>query len=134
MESMAAMHRSTIALLLAVFFSSACFAMAGRPAERGAEISIGEAMAIHEKKEAVFLDVREPHEYMAGHIRGAINVPQGLLESKIGKEIPDKNAKIVVYCRTERRSASAVQTLSRMGYRNAVSLKGGWEAFKLETT
>jgi rhodanese-related sulfurtransferase len=96
------------------------------------EVSITDAKAMLDKKEAIFLDVREADEYNEGHIPGAINLPRGLLEFKINEKIPDKNTKIVVYCKSGSRSALAAYVLSRMGYNNIVNLKGGWEAWKLE--
>ena len=78
------------------------------------------------KKGVIFLDVREPAEYKAGHIQGAINVPRGLLEFKIASKIRDKGAKIIVYCKTGGRGALATYTLKQMGYKNAENLDGGW--------
>ena len=78
------------------------------------------------KKGVIFLDVREPAEYKAGHIQGAINVPRGLIESQIASKIRDKGAKIIVYCKSGERGALATYTLKRMGYKNAENLEGGW--------
>ncbi len=55
--------------------------------------------AIDNKEEAVILDVRDPNEYTAGHLPGAINVSRGTLEFGIWSKVPDQNAKIYVYCR-----------------------------------
>ena len=97
------------------------------------EISVADARVMLENKEATFLDVREPDEYNLGHIPEAVNLPRGLLEFKINEMISDKNAKIIVYCKSGMRSALATHVLSRMGYKQAVNLKGGWEAWNLET-
>jgi predicted sulfurtransferase len=61
------------------------------------EIAPAEAKAQLDKGGAVFLDCREPSEYKAGHIPGAMNIPRGLLEFKIAKKVPDKSTKIVMY-------------------------------------
>src|SRR4030066_393877 len=50
--------------------------------------------AIDQKEKAVFLDVRDPNEYGAGHLPAAINVSRGTLEFIIWDKISDKNAKI----------------------------------------
>ena len=76
--------------------------------------------AIDAKEKAVILDVREPNEFAAGHLPGAINVPRGLLEFTVFKKISDLNATVYVYCKTAGRSALATKTLKDMGYKNAV--------------
>ncbi len=76
--------------------------------------------ALDSKEKAVFLDVRDPGEFAAGHLPGAINVSRGLLEFRVANSIPDLNAKIYVYCATAMRSALATKTLNDLGYKNAV--------------
>jgi rhodanese-related sulfurtransferase len=76
--------------------------------------------AIDQKEKAVFLDVRDPNEYSAGHFPGAINVSRGTLEFNVWSKIPDQNAKIYVYCKTAGRSTLATKTLNDLGYKNAV--------------
>jgi len=76
--------------------------------------------AIDKKEKAIIVDVREPGEYAAGHLPGAINIPRGLLEFTVFKKIPDVNAKIYVYCKTGGRASLATKTLQDMGYTNAI--------------
>ncbi len=83
--------------------------------------------AIDKKEKAVFLDVRDPNEYGAGHLPGAINVSRGTLEFNIWKNVPDQNAKIYVYCKTTGRSALATKTLNDLGYKNAVLMGAQFE-------
>lgn len=96
------------------------------------EVSVAEAKAMLDKGGVSFLDVREPDEFKTGHVLGAVNLPRGLLEFKIDKAVPDKNTKIIVYCKTGGRGALTAYTLGRMGYKNAVNMNGGWDAWKLE--
>lgn len=93
-------------------------------------ISPAEANAMYGKSGVVFLDVREPDEFKAGHIPGAINIPRGLLESGIEQQIPDRNTTIVVYCRSGVRSALASATLVKMGYKGVLNMDGGWKAWQ----
>ena len=80
-----------------------------------------EVKAVVEKKEkAILLDVRDPNEFSAGHLPGAVSVSRGLLEWRIWSAVPDQNAKIFVYCRTGGRAALATKTLNDLGYKNAV--------------
>ncbi|MBN2039450.1 MAG: rhodanese-like domain-containing protein [Spirochaetes bacterium] len=93
-------------------------------------VSVNEAKNNLGKKGVVFLDVREPKEYKAGHLPGAINIPRGLLEFFVTKDISDKNTKIFVYCKTGGRSALAAATLVKMGYKNVINVDGGWVAWE----
>ena len=83
--------------------------------------------AIDKKEKAVILDVRDPAEYAAGHLPGAINVSRGTLEFNIWSKVPDQNVKIYVYCKTAGRSALATKTLNDLGYKNAVLMDAQFE-------
>jgi len=75
------------------------------------------------------IDVREDHEWSAGHAAGAIHLSKGIIERDIEKEIPDKSETVVLYCGGGFRSALAADALQQMGYQNAISLDGGWRAW-----
>jgi len=94
------------------------------------EVSVSDAKGMLDKGEGVFLDCREPKEFKMGHIPGAVNIPRGLMEWKVSKKIPDKNAKIVVYCMVGGRGCLSACTLCRMGYKNVVNIAGGWQAWE----
>ena len=66
----------------------------------------------------IILDVREQDEYDAGHIPDAILLPYTQIEQKVEDVILDKNALVLVYCRSGRRSKIASETLSALGYTN----------------
>ncbi len=83
--------------------------------------------AIDRKEKAVFLDVRDPGEYAAGHLPGAINVSRGTLEMNIWGKVPDQSAKMYVYCKTAGRSTLATKTLNDLGYKNAVLMDAQFE-------
>jgi len=83
--------------------------------------------AIDKKEKAVILDVRDPGEYAAGHLPGAINVSRGTLEFGIWGKVPDQNSKIYVYCKLAGRSALATKTLNDLGYKNAVLMDAQFE-------
>ena len=81
----------------------------------------------------VLLDVRMPEEYRESHIEGAKLIPVDELNRRAPAELPDKQAPILVYCRSGARAARAVQMLAQMGYANAVSF-GGILDWPYETT
>ena len=83
--------------------------------------------AVDKKEKAVILDVRDPNEFGAGHLPGAINVSRGTLEINIWNKDSDQNAKIYVYCKTSARSALATKTLNDLGYKNAVLMNAPFE-------
>jgi rhodanese-related sulfurtransferase len=82
----------------------------------------------------VVIDVREANEYAAGHLAGAINIPRGVLEFNLSATAafgkPD--LRVVLYCKTSGRSALAAVSMQTMGYRNVVSLAGGYDAWVAE--
>ena len=70
---------------------------------------------------AVIVDVREPHEYAAGHVPGAINIPRGVIESQIWDHVgvPDKadmERPIILQCQSGRRASLAAQSLEDLGF------------------
>ena len=78
----------------------------------------------------VLLDVREPDEHARGMIAGAVPMTRGRLELDIDQATADKNKKIVCYCGGGSRSALAALQLKKMGYKNPISLIGGWRGWK----
>jgi len=93
------------------------------------EISVSEAKDLLDKGGYIFLDCREPKEFKMGHIPGAMNIPRGLMEFKVTKKIPDKNANIAIYCKVGGRGCLSACTLCRMGYKNVKNIAGGWQAW-----
>ena len=77
----------------------------------------------------VLIDTREESEWAAGHVAGAIHLSKGIIERDIEKAIPDKDASIVLYCGGGYRSALAADNLQKMGYRNVISMDGGWRGW-----
>ena len=77
----------------------------------------------------VLVDVREESEWAAGHAAGAIHLGRGIIERDIEKTVPDPDTKLVLYCGGGFRSALAADNLQKMGYRDVISLDGGWKAW-----
>jgi rhodanese-related sulfurtransferase len=78
----------------------------------------------------VLVDVREDREFDAGHVKGAVHMSKGTIERDIETKVPDKEATLVLYCGGGFRSALVADNLQKMGYKNPVSLDGGWRALK----
>jgi sulfur-carrier protein adenylyltransferase/sulfurtransferase len=80
---------------------------------------------------AVIVDVREPEEWGAGHIPGALHVPKSYLESRIEGAVPDHEKHVVLYCASGNRSAWAARTLIEdLGYAHVESMTGGFTLWK----
>jgi len=73
-----------------------------------------------------FVDVREDGEWAAGHAAGAMHLGKGIIERDIERTIPNRDDEIVLYCGGGFRSALSADALQQMGYRNVVSMDGGW--------
>lgn len=95
------------------------------------EVPLADAHAALEQADLV-LDVREPEEYAAGHLPGAVNIPRGLLEFKLSGSpaLERRDQKIVLYCKTSGRAALAAATLHEMGYLEVRSIAGGFDAWQ----
>src|SRR5437868_7874810 len=81
-------------------------------------------------QDIVLVDVREKYEWNEGHIPGAIHVPRGFLELQIEEAVPDKSKKVVLYCAGGVRSLIAGNTLKQMGYKDPISMSGGFGQWK----
>jgi molybdopterin/thiamine biosynthesis adenylyltransferase/rhodanese-related sulfurtransferase len=93
------------------------------------EISPSDAAA--ENGSAKLIDVRDQNEWdSAGHLAGAVLVPRAQLESQIESVVPDRDARVILYCATGKRSARGAATLHELGYTNVVSLAGGYTAWQ----
>jgi len=78
----------------------------------------------------ILIDTREESEFAAGHVKGALHLSKGIIERDIETKVPDKSAKLILYCGGGFRSALVADNLQQMGYSNAISLDGGWRALK----
>ena len=74
--------------------------------------------------EYVIIDARTDDEFAAGHIEGAILIPEYEIANRAEQEIPDKEALILVYCRSGRRSKIASEELVALGYTNVKEFGG----------
>jgi len=77
----------------------------------------------------LLVDTREDNEWARGHIPNAIHLGKGVIERDIEKAVPDKETLLVLYCGGGYRSALAADNLQKMGYRNVISMDGGWRGW-----
>lgn len=92
------------------------------------EISVAEARAkLAANPKVVLLDVREDHEWSAGHAVEAVHLGKGILERDLEKLYPDPNTEFIMYCGGGFRSAMACDAAQKIGYKNVHSLIGGYK-------
>jgi rhodanese-related sulfurtransferase len=100
---------------------------AARPAVT--EISVAVAQArLAARPDVVLLDVREDHEWQAGHAAQARHLGKGILERDLEKLYPSPDTEIIMYCGGGYRSILTCEVAQRMGYRRVSSLIGGYKA------
>ncbi len=95
------------------------------------EVTVEDVKRGRESSEKLHLvDCREDSEWNASHAAGSVHLGKGVIERDIEAAIPDKGAKVVIYCGGGFRSALAADSVQKMGYTNVFSLAGGWRAWK----
>lgn len=93
------------------------------------EVTLDEAQAMRARNPAcAVVDVREDHEWQAGHAAGATHLGKGILERDIERAFPDMDSEIVMYCGGGFRSVLTCDAAQKMGYRRVYSLIGGYKA------
>ncbi|HBS42496.1 MAG TPA: MerR family transcriptional regulator [Oceanospirillales bacterium] len=80
--------------------------------------------------EPVWIDVRTPQEYNAGHLDVAINIPFGDVTEKVPEIAPEIDTTIYLYCRSGNRAAIAKRSLEAAGYSRIVNIGGLEDAEK----
>lgn len=76
------------------------------------------------EQEYIIIDARTEEEFAEGHIENAILIPEYEIKDRAEKELPDKDALILVYCRSGRRSKIASEELVKLGYTNVKEFGG----------
>lgn len=92
------------------------------------EISVAETLE-KVRNGSVLIDVREDNEFAAGHAKNAVHIGRGVIERDIIGKFPDKSQELILYCGGGYRSALAAGNLQKMGYKNVLSMAGGWTAW-----
>ena len=100
-------------------------ASAALPETNYRQLTMPEAVEMMEKEENhIILDVRTHEEFAAGHIPGAIVIPNETIGTEEIFQLPDKDQLIMVYCRSGNRSKQASDKLVKLGYTNIVEFGG----------
>lgn len=96
------------------------------------KISADEAKDMMEGKDVIILDVRSREDYQREHIAGAVSLPNDEVEESAENVLPDKDAIILIYCKSGKNSAAAAEKLVKMGYKKVYDF-GGIDDWPYET-
>src|ERR1035437_649166 len=111
---------------MAVQHSAAFIALVDDAKSRVKEVSVVETLErLAANPDAVLIDVREDHEWDAGHATAAKHLGKGIIERDIEAAVPDYGAELILYCGGGFRSALAGDALQKMGDSNVASMAGG---------
>ncbi|MBS6642328.1 MAG: rhodanese-like domain-containing protein [Clostridiaceae bacterium] len=88
------------------------------------KITAEEAKKMMDEEDVIVVDVRRADEYSVKHIPGAVLVPNESIKDEQPEALPDKEAILLVHCRTGIRSKDASDKLVAMGYENVYDFGG----------
>ena len=116
----------TAAILLLTACSATGQPMDGEDMVRSfTQISQDEAKEMMKKDDGhLIIDVRRQDEFEAGHIPGAVCIPNENIGTEQPEELPDLDQILLIYCRSGNRSTQASQKLFDLGYTNIVEFGG----------
>lgn len=101
-----------------------------RPGDRNS-LNTTQATQLINREDAQVIDVREPDEYVSGHLPESRNIPAGQLGDRIGELDGYKDKPLIVVCQTGSRSTGVCKHLIAQGFAHAHNLEGGiagWRA------
>ena len=117
-------------LIIMLLISLSLFGMTACDGENGKvstyeQITAEQAKTIMDtEKDYIIIDARTKEEFAEGHIENAILIPEYEIKDRAEKELPDKDALLLVYCRSGRRSKIASEELVKLGYTNVKEFGG----------
>lgn len=115
--------------LLTLLFACGLLASCREQASLKDDLSVAEAEAmIASAQDLQVIDVRTPGEYKGGHLKNARLIPIDDFENRFS-EI-DKNKPVLLYCASGGRSEIALDTLKKAGYKKAVHMSAGFDAWR----
>lgn len=111
-------------IIIALALSAATQAAANESSTPSKTSALSQKSAVQAR--GLWIDVRTPQEFAAGHWPGAINIPVQQIQAAITRASPDKHTPLHLYCRSGQRAQVALQALKAMGYTHVIN-HGGYE-------
>ena len=97
---------------------------------RAGSLTPAEAVQLMNREKAVVIDVGEPHEFAAGNVIGARNLPFGQLEDRLAGLVKNKTTPVIMVCPVGARAARAAGLARKLGFEQARSIAGGLKAWR----
>ena len=117
--------KGLIVMILISLVTFGVISCAGDKANSYEQITPSEAKTIMDTEtDYIIIDARTQEEFAEGHIAGAMLIPEYEVSDRAEKELPEKDALILVYCRSGRRSKIASEELVKLGYTNVKEFGG----------
>lgn len=113
-----------VAGLLVMVVLAGCFPSKKEAGTAYQKISAKEARDMMDEGDVTIVDVRTAQEYAEEYIPNAINLPNEEIGKEQPEELPDQDAKLLVYCRSGRRSKEAAKKLTEAGYTKVYDFGG----------
>ena len=96
----------------------------------GGSLTAANAVQLINREKAVVIDVCEPDEFAAGHVKGARNVPLGELQERLPSVVKNKALPVILVCAKGPRAMRAEGIAKKLGYAQAQALGGGMKAWR----
>ena len=93
-------------------------------------LNASQATLLINREDALVVDVREPDEYVTGHLPESRNLPLGQLEERISEIDQYKNSPLILVCQSGARSAGACKKLEGQGFTRVHNLSGGVDGWR----
>lgn len=116
-------------VVIAVLSGAMLLATSFRRSGSESALSPMQATLLINRENAQLIDVREPADYLAGHLPESRNIPAVRLDERIGEIEKLKGSPLILVCQSGTRSASACAKLGKLGFAKLHSLDGGVEAW-----
>jgi len=94
------------------------------------EINVHQLAEQLEHGQVKLIDIREQDEWDQGHIKDSVHIPRGYLELQIETHVPNRDQPVAITCAGGVRSLLGARDLETMGYKNVVSVAGGFNGWK----
>lgn len=122
-------QQNILLVVVAVVSGSMLLALSVRRPGRGNSLTPTQAAMLINRENAQLIDIREPNEYVAGHLCDARNIPAGSLAERAGELEQFKDTPVILVCQSGARSSAACSTLAKLGFSKVHSLAGGTVAW-----
>lgn len=116
-----------------VLLAIGSFALLMVPSLKGAgagSLTLADAVQRINREKAVIVDVREPEEYVTGHITNAKNIPLSQLDERLPQVAKNKALPVVLVCEKGARAVRAEAAAKKLGYEKAQALAGGMKGWR----